>query len=62
MGEIAFVGPITFIDYVSKTFKNDKGYFTVNELVQNVVEFEKVNRPKTDWFGEIDTHHTKYFF
>ena len=41
LNEIAFIGPITFIDYVTKTFKNTKGYFTVSELVQNIVEFAK---------------------
>ena len=32
----------------------------IQEMVDMVVEFEKVDRPKTSWFGGIDAHHV-YF-
>ena len=57
LDEIVFTGPITFTNKVTKTFKNDKGYFTVRELVDNIVEFEKEDRLASDWFGGVDTHH-----
>ena len=58
LDEVAFVGKtITFTDYVSKTFKNEKGFFSVKELLKNLVLFEKENRPHTEWFGGIDCHH-----
>ena len=40
-----------------KTFTNRKGYFTVREVVKIVESFEKLDRPKTNWFGGIDCHH-----
>ena len=39
------------------SFCNHAGYFTIQEMVDMVVEFEKVDRPKTCWFGGIDAHH-----
>ena len=42
------------------SFCNQKGHFTIQEMVDMVVEFEKVDRPKTCWFGGIDAHHV-YF-
>lgn len=39
------------------SFCNHTGYFTIQEMVDMVVEFEKVDRPKTRWFGGIDAHH-----
>ena len=42
------------------SFYNDIGYFTIQEMVDMVVEFEKVDRPKTCWFGGVDAHHV-YF-
>ena len=39
------------------TFTNEKGYFTVKEMVKNIVEFEKLDRPKSLWFGGVDCHH-----
>jgi hypothetical protein len=51
--QITFEGPSGTV----MTFKTVKGYFTVLELVRVIVEFEKHDRPKTNWFGGIDTHH-----
>jgi hypothetical protein len=39
------------------SFCNHKGYFTIQEMVDMVVELEEVDRPKTSWFGGIDAHH-----
>ena len=39
--------------------KNGKN-FTFKELLDCVLEFEKVDRPKTLWFGGVDCHHV-YF-
>ena len=35
-------------------------YFTFQELLDNILTFEKEDRPKTQWFGGIDCHHV-YF-
>ena len=43
-----------------KTFKNQKGYFTIKEIVKHIVNFERVDRPKTSWFGGVDCHHIYY--
>ena len=43
-----------------KTYYNDKGLFTIKEMVDNIVDFEKRDRPSTKWFGGIDCHHTYY--
>jgi hypothetical protein len=45
-------GGDTEITYLSKD-----GQFTVLELVKVIVEFEKVARSNSDWFGGVDTHH-----
>ena len=72
MNECAFVGQkITFLgasksvkkdDYVCMSFENDKGYFTVKELIPHIVAFETANRPYTKWFGGIDTHHVNFHY
>ena len=31
--------------------------FTVSEVVKAVEKFERVDRPKSKWFGGIDCHH-----
>ena len=41
-----------------KTYTNHKGYFTVEELVDCIVDFEKIDRSSCkSWFGGIDCHH-----
>ena len=40
-----------------RTFKTQKGFFTVSEVVKAVEKFERVDRPKSKWFGGIDCHH-----
>ena len=42
------------------TFHNKTGFFTVQEMIHNIVAFEKMDRPKTKWFGGVDCHHTYY--
>ena len=50
----------TIIADNQKTYRNNKGFFTIEELVENIVDFEKLDRPSTKWFGCIDCHHTCY--
>ena len=59
LNQPGFIGAqITLCDTDTKiSYKNEKGYFTILELVEVIVEFEKVARTKTTWFGGIDTHH-----
>ena len=40
-----------------KTFTNRKGYFTIKEVIDAVERFERIDRPKTCWFGGVDCHH-----
>ena len=40
-----------------KTFKTSKKFFTIEQVVSNIVKFEMEDRPKTNWFGGIDAHH-----
>ena len=40
-----------------RTYENTKGFFSIKEMVKIVVQFEKLDRPKTKWFGGIDCHH-----
>lgn len=40
-----------------RTYTNKKGYFTVYEMIKNIVKFESVERPKSLWFGGVDCHH-----
>jgi hypothetical protein len=62
LNQTAFIGDeITFKDgFTEITYSSKDGQFTVLELVAVIVEFEKVIRPKSDWFGGVDTHHV-YF-
>jgi hypothetical protein len=45
---------------ICKKFTNDKGFFTVTEVVDCVVEFEKEARQLKCWHGAVDAHHV-YF-
>ena len=40
-----------------RTFKTKKGFFTVGEVVKAVEKFERIDRPKSKWFGGVDCHH-----
>jgi hypothetical protein len=33
------------------------GKWTVSQILQAVLECERTNRPKTEWFGSPDIHH-----
>ena len=46
----------TIMEFTAKN--ND--YFTFQELLDNIITFEKIDRPKTKWFGGVDCHHV-YF-
>lgn len=40
-----------------RTYSNDKGYFTIAEVVQAIIKFELVDRPKCSPYGCIDESH-----
>ena len=58
---IAFKGNhITLVlppDFYERTFMNEKGFLTAKELMDVIIEFEKVSRNHTEWCGGIDAHH-----
>jgi hypothetical protein len=35
----------------------NKKHFTVKELVEVVEEWERIDRPRSNWFGGVDEHH-----
>ena len=40
--------------------KNTNGYFSIDEMVNNIVEFEKKGCRTYTWFGGVDAHHVFY--
>lgn len=48
---------ITFKNGRTKKKFRSRGGFTVRKLLDCILEFEKEDRPKTEWFGGIDCHH-----
>ena len=44
-------------DFYERTFMNEKGSLTAKELMDVIIEFEKVSRNRTEWRGGIDAHH-----
>ena len=58
--EPGYVGDTLVLESENTTrqiYNNDKGFFTVAEVVAHIVEFERIDRPKTEWFGGIDCSH-----
>ena len=47
-------------EVTERSYHSDKNYFTIQEVIANIVDFEMARRPKTDWFGGIDAHRV-YF-
>lgn len=45
------------LKHTETTFETEKGFFTVQEMIDNIVQMEKIDRPKTAWFGGLDAHH-----
>nr|QBK86043.1 MAG: hypothetical protein LCMAC101_06380 [Marseillevirus LCMAC101] len=41
---------------VSKTFQQNPG-FTMRQLLNAVLEIEKISRSQTEWFEGVDAHH-----
>ena len=59
----AFIGPVIILtsENTELTYQAKNGtYVTCFELIQNIIDFEKHDRPTTDWFGGLDCHHTFY--
>lgn len=46
-------------DSTCMTFKKEGG-FSCWEVIKNIKEFEKIDRPKSEWFGGVDCHHVFY--
>ena len=44
-------------EVTEKSYHSDKEYFTIHEVIANIVDFETARRQKTDWFGGINAHH-----
>ena len=44
-------------EVTEKSYHSDKEYFTIQEVIANIIDFEMARRPKTNWFGGIDDHH-----
>ena len=44
-------------DKLIREYHDPSGWFTVDTLVNAIVEFEREARPRTRWFGGIDLHH-----
>jgi len=44
-------------DTTRRVYKNTRGFFTVAEVVAHIVDFERIDRPKSKWFGGLDCHH-----
>jgi hypothetical protein len=50
---------LTLTSYISgheKSFTSSGG-FTIQNMMNSILEFEREARSKTDWFGGIDAHH-----
>ena len=48
----------TILGTNKKTYTNQKDYFTVAELVDCIIDFEKIDRSSIkSWFGGVDCHH-----
>ncbi len=45
------------VDSTRRVYNNTKGFFTVAEIVAHIVDFERIDRPKSKWFGGVDCHH-----
>ena len=45
------------VDTTRRVYKNTKGFFTVAEVVAHIADFERIDRPKSKWFGGVDCHH-----
>ena len=43
-----------------KTYNNERGFFTVKDVVEAVEDFERIDRPKSKWHGGIDCHHVRF--
>jgi hypothetical protein len=41
----------------TKSFLSDNGFFTAEELVDCIVEWEKIHRNAKIWHGAVDAHH-----
>ena len=50
-----------YVGETRKTYNNEKGFFTVKEIVDIVEDFEGIDRPKhREWFGQVDFHHFRF--
>lgn len=47
-------------DGSKKTYRFPSNRVTIKQFVDAIVDFEKFQRPKYEWFGGIDCHHIFY--
>lgn len=47
-------------DHSRKTYHFPTNRVTIRQFVDAIVDFEKISRPKSEWFGGIDCHHIFY--
>ncbi|CAF1560840.1 unnamed protein product [Didymodactylos carnosus] len=43
-----------------KTYTFENEYATVKQFTDAIIDFEKLTRPNTNWFGGVDIHHIFY--
>ena len=45
-----------------RTYRAPTHYFTIGEVILNIIDFEVASRPHTLWFGGVDVHHRFFEF
>lgn len=43
-----------------RTYKTRNDFFSIAEVVKIVEKFERIDRPKSKWFGGVDCHHVHF--
>ncbi|XRB11433.1 Activating signal cointegrator 1 complex subunit [Pseudoscourfieldia marina] len=43
--------------HTCRTYNNDKGYFTIAEVIEAIVDLERVDRPQSEWCGGVNCNH-----
>ena len=43
--------------HTCRTYNNDKGYFTIAEVIEKILKFERADRPQSEWLGGVNCNH-----
>ena len=43
--------------HTCRTYNNDKGYFTIAEVIEKILKFERADRPQSEWLGSVNCNH-----